>query len=163
MVARAHARMSFTCHPTRTSSDDLQKVHSGALGITSDMHTRDKKKILAVVDDLLFTVKINDAAKRVGLEVEFLKSERDVLDKAANEKPLLIILDLNNNSVEPLHLIEKLKAHGDLKKISLIGYLSHVQGELKQKAHEAGANIVMARSAFSQNLQQILKRHAGVV
>ena len=127
------------------------------------MHTREKKKILAVVDDLLFTVKINDAAKRVGLEVEFLKSERDVLDKAADEKPLLIILDLNNNSVEPLDLISKLKAHGDLKKISLIGYLSHVQGELKQKAHEAGANIVMARSAFSQNLQQILKRHAGVV
>ena len=127
------------------------------------MHTRDKMKILAVVDDLLFTVKISDAAKRVGLEVEFLKSERDVLDKAAHEKPLLIILDLNNNSVEPLDLISKLKAHGDLKKISLIGYLSHVQGELKQKAHEAGANIVMARSAFSQNLQQILKRHAGVI
>ena len=127
------------------------------------MHTREKKKILAVVDDLLFTVKINDAAKRVGLEVEFLKSERDVLDKSAHEKPLLIIIDLNNNSVEPLELISKLKAHGDLKKISLIGYLSHVQGELKQKAHEAGANIVMARSAFSQNLQQILKRHAGVV
>jgi CheY-like chemotaxis protein len=76
---------------------------------------------------------------------------------------LLIILDLNNNSVDPLDLISKLKAHGDLKKISLIGYLSHVQGELKQKAHEAGANIVMARSAFSQNLQQILKRHAGVI
>ena len=127
------------------------------------MHTRDKKKILAVVDDLLFTVKINDAAKRVGVDVVFLKSERDVLDKATSEKPLMIIIDLNNNSVEPLHLIEELKAHEDLKKISLIGYLSHVQGELKQKAHEAGANIVMARSAFSQNLQQILKRHAGVV
>ena len=121
-----------------------------------------KKKILAVVDDLLFTVKISDAAKRVGLEVEFLKSEQDVIQKAAHDKPLLIILDLNNNSVDPLDLISKLKSDGDLKRISLIGYLSHVQGELKQKAHEAGANIVMARSAFSQNLQQILKRHAGV-
>jgi PleD family two-component response regulator len=127
------------------------------------MHTREKKKILAVVDDLLFTVKISDAAKRVGLDVQFLKSEHDVLEKAKHEKPLLIILDLNNNSVEPLDLISKLKGDGHLKGISLIGYLSHVQGELKQKAHEAGANIVMARSAFSQNLQQILKRHAGVV
>jgi PleD family two-component response regulator len=127
------------------------------------MHKREKKKILAVVDDLLFTVKISDAAKRVGLDVEFLKSEHDVLDKATNEKPLLIILDLNNGSVDPLDLIAKLKGHGDLKQISLIGYLSHVQGELKQKAHDAGANIVMARSAFSQNLQQILKRHAGVM
>jgi PleD family two-component response regulator len=133
------------------------------LAVLSGMHTREKKKILAVVDDLLFTVKINDAAKRVGLDVQFLKSEHDVLQKAAQEKPLLIILDLNNNSVEPLELISKLKSDHDLKRISLIGYLSHVQGELKQKAHDAGANIVMARSAFSQNLQQILKRHAGVV
>jgi PleD family two-component response regulator len=123
---------------------------------------KDKKKILAVVDDLLFTVKISDAAKRVGLDAEFLKTEHDVFEKAKHEHPLLIILDLNANSVEPLKLIEKLKSNGDLKKISLIGYLSHVQGELKQKAHDAGANIVMARSAFSQNLQQILKRHAGV-
>jgi len=127
------------------------------------MDKRERKKILAVVDDLLFTVKINDAAKRAGLHVEFVKSERDVFEKVNAEKPLLIILDLNSNSVEPLALISKLKGDGDLKQISLIGYLSHVQGELKQKAQEAGANIVMARSAFSQNLQQILKRHAGVV
>ena len=126
------------------------------------MHKQEKKKILAVVDDLLFTVKISDAAKRVGLDAEFLKSEKDVVEKAAQQKPLLIILDLNASSVQPLKLIEKLKSNGDLKQISLIAFLSHVQGELKQKAQEAGANMVMARSAFSQNLQQILKRHAGV-
>lgn len=121
-----------------------------------------KKKVLAVTDDLLFTVKISDAAKRVGLEVEFLKSEKDVLEKA-KERPLLIIMDLNSGAVDSIQLISKLKGSPDTKPISLIGFLSHVQGELKQKAHEAGANIVMARSAFSQNLQQILKRHAGVV
>ena len=126
------------------------------------MHKQGKKKILAVVDDLLFTVKISDAAKRAGLEAEFVKSEKDVMEKATHEQPLLIIFDLNNSSVSPLELISKLKSDGDLRQISLIGYLSHVQGELKQKAQEAGANIVMARSAFSQNLPQILKRHAGV-
>ena len=123
---------------------------------------QDKKKILAVVDDLLFTVKIMDAAKRAGLEAEFLKSEKDLLDKA-KEQPLLIILDLNANSVNTLKLIESLKGNGEFKGISLIAFLSHVQGELKMKAQEAGANMVMARSAFSQNLQQILKRHAGVI
>jgi PleD family two-component response regulator len=127
------------------------------------MQKHGKKKILAVVEDLMFTVKISDAAKRAGLEVEFVKSERDVLEKAAQENPLLIILDLNFAAVEPLDLITKMKSDGATKQISVIGYLSHVQGELKQQAQEAGANIVMARSAFSQNLQQILKRHSGVV
>ncbi len=127
------------------------------------MQKHGKKKILAVVEDLLFTVKISDAAKRAGLEVEFVKSERDVIEKATQEKPLLIILDLNFSAVEPLKLISKVKSDGEMKQISVIGYLSHVQGELKQQAQDAGANMVMARSAFSQNLQQILKRHSGVV
>jgi PleD family two-component response regulator len=127
------------------------------------MEKHGKKKILAVVEDLLFTVKISDAAKRAGLEVEFVKSERDVIEKATSEKPLLIILDLNFSAVQPLKLISKMKSNGDMKQISVIGYLSHVQGELKQQAQEAGANIVMARSAFSQNLPQILKRHSGVI
>jgi len=127
------------------------------------MHKQGRKKILAVVEDLMFTVKIADAAKRAGLEVEFVKSERDVIEKATEEKPLLVILDLNFEAVQPLKLISRMKSDGETKQISLIGYLSHVQGELKQQAQEAGANIVMARSAFSQNLQQILKRHSGVV
>ena len=122
-----------------------------------------KKKVLAVVEDLLFTVKINEAAKRVGLNVEFVKSEPDVLQKAQEERPLLIIIDLNCGCVDPVPLISKLKSSAETKSISLIGFLSHIQGELKQKAQEAGANMVMARSAFSQNLQQIMKRHAGVV
>ena len=49
------------------------------------MHKQGKKKILAAVEDLLFTVKISDAAKRAGLEVEFVKSERDLIDKATQE------------------------------------------------------------------------------
>jgi CheY-like chemotaxis protein len=116
------------------------------------------KKVLAVVDDLFFTVKINEAAKRAGLSVAFVKSERDALDQAA-EQPTLIILDLNFAGVEPVHLIQKLKADPALQKISLLGYVSHVQGELKQAAQEAGCDMVLARSAFSQNLPQILKRH----
>ncbi len=120
----------------------------------------EKKRVLAVLEDLLFTVKINDVAKRIGLEVDFVKSEQDALDKA-KEDPLLIILDLNANSVAAIDLIQKLKADSHTKRTTLIGYVSHVQGELKQQAHEAGCDMVMARSAFSTNLPAILKRHAG--
>ncbi len=117
--------------------------------------------MLAAVEDLFFTVKITDAAKRAGLQVEFVKNEKDLLDKAKHEKPSLIIFDLNFSAIEPLKIIPKLKGNAELKSISLIGYLSHVQGELKQKAHETGCDMVLARSALSQNLPQILKRHAG--
>jgi CheY-like chemotaxis protein len=119
------------------------------------------KKILAVLEDLFFTVKINESAKRAGLPIQFLKSETDVIENAKTN-PALIILDLNFQGIDPLKLIATLKADAGTKSISLIGYVSHVQGELKMQAQEAGCDMVLARSAFSQNLPQILKRHSGV-
>jgi CheY-like chemotaxis protein len=123
------------------------------------MPTAVTKKVLAVLDDLFFTVKINEAAKRAGLSVTFVKSQRDVLDQAA-AGAALIILDLNFADIQPVDLIRKLKADSAVQKISLLGYVSHVQGELKLEAQEAGCDMVLARSAFSQSLQQIMKRHA---
>lgn len=125
------------------------------------MYSEANQKVLAVVEDLFFTVKINESAKRAGLTIEFVKSEKDALDKAKT-KPPLIIVDLNFTGIDPIGLITKLKENKQTQSISLIGYLSHVQGELKQKAQEAGCDMVLARSAFSQNLTQILKRHASV-
>ena len=124
------------------------------------MPTADTKRVLAVLDDLFFTVKINEAAKRAGLSVTFVKSQRDALDQAV-AGAALIILDLNFAGIQPVELIQKFKADPSLQKINLVGYVSHVQGELKQEAQEAGCDMVLARSAFSQSLQQIMKRHAN--
>ena len=123
------------------------------------MSTESTGKVLAVLEDLFFTVKINEAAKRAGLPVQFVKSEKDALDQAA-EVPAVILVDLNCTCLDPLQLLRTLKANPDLNKISVIGYVSHVQGELKQQAQEAGCDMVLARSAFSQNLPQILKRYS---
>ena len=124
------------------------------------MH-KEHKKILAAIGDLFFTVKIRDTARKMGLDVVFVKSDKDLLEQA-KLKPMLIILDLSFEAVQPLKIIGKLKASAETKPLSLIGYLSHVEGELKQQAHDTGCDMVMARSAFSQNLPQILKRHAGI-
>jgi CheY-like chemotaxis protein len=99
---------------------------------------------------------------KLNVKVEFVKSESDLSERIkqnGEEKPSLIIFDLNSNSVKPLSLIPKLKSK--LKKTSVIGFLSHVQGDLKQKAHEVGCDMVLPRSAFSQNLPQLLRRHGA--
>jgi PleD family two-component response regulator len=125
------------------------------------MQKQEPKRVLAVVSDLFFSVKLTEAAKRAGLALEFVKESKDVLEKAEG-KPSLIIFDLNFESAQPLTLISKLKGSSSTKGISLIGYLSHIQGELKQQAQEAGCDMVLARSAFSQNMPQIFKRHSGL-
>src|SRR5579875_1660140 len=123
---------------------------------------KQEKKVLAVVNDLFFSVKLSEVAKRFGLTLEFVKNREDVMLKAA-EKPSLIVFDLNFEDVQPLSLISSLKANAETRLISLLGYLSHIQADLKQQAQQAGCDMVMARSALSQNLPQIFKRHAGVV
>ncbi len=118
-----------------------------------------KRKILAVLDDLFFRVKIEAAAKQEGLAVDFVQTEKDVFAKASGH-PLLIIIDLNCLSVQPLGLIASLKSSDGTKGISLLAYVSHVQEELKRKALDMGCDRVVARSAFSQDLPKILKQHA---
>lgn len=120
-------------------------------------------RIFAFVDDLFFQAKIQETARKLNVKVEFLKTDKDLgerLSQNGDERPSLIIFDLNNVNAKPLTLIPKLKTK--LKKgTSLVGFLSHVQGELKQKAHEAGCDMVLPRSAFSQNLPQLLRRHGA--
>ena len=120
-----------------------------------------EKRVLAVVNDLFFSVKISEAAKRNGLVLEFVKESGEVLAKA-KEKPSLIVFDLNFDAVGPLDLISQLKASAETKSVSLLGYLSHLQSDLKVKAQDAGCDMVLARSAFSQNMLMIFKRHAGI-
>ena len=119
-------------------------------------------RIFAFVDDLFFQAKIQETARKLNVKVEFVKAESDLTERIkqnGEEKPSLIIFDLNNAGVKPLTLIPKLKHK--LKKTSVIGFLSHVQGDLKQKAHEVGCDMVLPRSAFSQNLPQLLRRHGA--
>ena len=120
-------------------------------------------RIFAFVDDLFFLAKIQETARKMNVKVEFVKTDKDLMEKMKNngeEKPSLIIFDLNNVNAKPLTLIPKLKSK--LKKgTSIIGFLSHVQGDLKQKAHEVGCDMVLPRSAFSQNLPQLLRRHGA--
>jgi PleD family two-component response regulator len=118
-----------------------------------------QKKIVAVLSDLMFTVKIQEAAKAAGLDVVFVKTGEQAMEQAKLH-PVAIILDLNDVAGHPLDIITKLKADKETSGISLLGYVSHVQADLKQAAQERGCDVVMARSAFSHNLPSILRRYA---
>jgi len=114
------------------------------------------------IEELFFIAKIQETAKKLGVKVAFIKNDKDALAELMSgedrDKPALIVFDLNNANAKPLTLIPKLKAK--LKRTaSIVGFLSHLQGDLKAKAVEAGCDTVMPRSAFSQNLPNLLRRY----
>jgi hypothetical protein len=119
-------------------------------------------RIFFFIEDLFFNAKITETARKLGVKVAFIKNDPDVLagitDGEEADRPGLIVFDLNNANAKPLTLIPKLKAK--LKKsTSIVGFLSHLQNELRLKAIEAGCDTVMPRSAFSQNLPNLLRRY----
>jgi hypothetical protein len=119
-------------------------------------------RIFCFIDDLFFQAKISETSKKLGVKVEFVKGDKDSVSKltevAEADRPALVVFDLNNLNAKPLTLIPKIKTK--LKKAtSIIGFLNHLQGDLKLKAIEAGCDTVMPRSAFSQSLPNLLRRY----
>jgi len=131
-------------------------------GVTPTIAADAPTKIFFFIEDLFFLAKIQEASRKLGVKVEFVKGDKDVISRiteaAEVDRPALLVFDLNNAAAKPLTLIPKLKAK--LKKsTSIIGFLSHLQGDLKLKATEAGCDSVMPRSAFSQSLPNLLRRY----
>lgn len=120
-------------------------------------------KIFFFIEDLFLNAKITETARKLGVKVAFVKNDKEAIAELtshedAADRPGLIVFDLNNANVKPLTLIPKLKAK--LKKsTSIIGFLQHIQGDLKAKAVEAGCDVVVPRAAFSQNLPNLLRRY----
>jgi hypothetical protein len=128
------------------------------VAIREDAPTR----IFCFIEDMFFLAKIHEAARKLGVKVEFVKGDKESVAKLTglpeDERPKLLIFDLNNLNAKPMTLIPKLKAKFK-KATSIVGFLNRLQGELKAKAVEAGCDTVMPRAAFSQSLPGMLRRY----
>jgi len=116
-------------------------------------------RVVAVLDDMFFSSKIREAAKSTGTNVEFVKNSSGLIENLASAPPTLIIIDLNSKKLSPLELIKELKSSQELQTITTLGYLSHVQDELRKEALLTGFDVVIPRSRFSRELVAILKEY----
>ncbi len=142
------------------SSGYYPEVYQGtpAAPIREDAPTR----IYCFIEDLFFQAKIQETSRKLGVKVEFVKGDKEVVERLMDlpeaERPALLVFDLNNLNAKPMTLIPKFKTKFK-KATSIVGFLSHLQGDLKVKAIEVGCDTVMPRSAFSQGLPNLLRRY----
>jgi DNA-binding NarL/FixJ family response regulator len=109
-------------------------------------------RVVALMDDLFFQMKLAETAKHLGVEVRVATNGEAFMELLASD-PKLVIVDLNARS-QPLQAIEKLRQ--TRKDVRVVGFLSHLQTELAAQAQAAGCNEVLPRSSFTQNLAAIL-------
>ena len=106
--------------------------------------------VIVVVDDMFFASKIRATAEALGVEVSFPRSKEAVAEKARDAQ--LVLVDLHNQKIDAVELAQELSG------VKLIGFFSHVETELRQKALAAGYDEVLPRSAFVRDLPEILER-----
>ena len=71
-------------------------------------------RIFCFIEDLFFLAKIQETARKLGVKVEFVKGDKDavarICDAPENERPALLVFDLNNLNAKPMALIPKFKS-----------------------------------------------------
>jgi CheY-like chemotaxis protein len=109
-------------------------------------------RVVALIDDLFFQMKVAETAKRIGVEFK-VAATGEVLVTMLEPPTKLVIVDLNAKN-DPVATIAKLRATH--KELPIVAFLSHVQTELAAQARIAGSTEVIPRSLFTQNLAAIL-------
>ncbi len=109
-------------------------------------------RVVALMDDLFFQMKLAETAKHLGVEVK-VAATAEALPALLDPAPKLLIVDLNSRS-QPIAAIQRLRS--EKNGVRIVAFLSHVQTELAAQARAAGCDEVLPRSAFTQNLAAIL-------
>jgi CheY-like chemotaxis protein len=116
--------------------------------------------ILVVADDLLFRSKISTVAKSLNVTVRAATTPEAALTRAREDKPTLVLLDLDGARPAPFTVLEQFSADPDLRGLRTLGFVLHVHAHLVERARALGIGGVLARSAFVTQLPQILAPHA---
>jgi CheY-like chemotaxis protein len=118
--------------------------------------------VLALVDDLFFQARLAETARKLGVTLKTVSTGASLVkmleaapDEVPGDLPRLVIVDLNARQ-GAVEAIEQLQRSGN--PIPVIGFLSHVQTELAERARAAGCKQVMPRSSFTANLSEILSQ-----
>jgi CheY-like chemotaxis protein len=118
-----------------------------------DLDVKKDGTVVALPADLIFGARIRATAESVGAHVIIAKNPDDVLARAADEGTRLIILDLDRRALNITDVITRLKAASSAP---ILAYVSHVREDAIREAKAAGADRVIARGAFANQLADLL-------
>jgi predicted metal-dependent hydrolase len=139
--------------------------------------------ILGFVADLMFAVRIEQAANLLGYRVHWIERAEVIaplepqaprrqlaehligpgaalLEQVTRWKPALMIFDLGNADIPWRGWISLLSSVPATRRIPILCYGSHVDADTLKEARSAGATGVVARSRFASDLPGLIEKYA---
>ena len=125
------------------------------------MDQTEPTRIVAVVRDLFFAIRIRETLTPRGYTVAVAKSG-DAVDAALADGPPvgLLIVDLAFAAIGPAALIARLKGDPASAAIPILAFGSHLDHAARDAAKAAGADRVVANSKLAEALPDLVARYA---
>jgi hypothetical protein len=121
-------------------------------------------RVLALVPDLLFGSQVQGSLRAGGHDVELIGDEdrlRVRLADGAGAGAAVLVVDLTDRSLDGAGMLESLRRAGALGSLRTLAFYSHVEGAVRERAQEAGFDLVVPRSRMAREGAQLVSGLAG--
>lgn len=115
--------------------------------------------IFALVGDSLFKEAIDKAAEAEDADCLVLSDEETLQAALQKATPDVILMDIGLSTLDGPSLVQKLKQNPSTRAIPIIIFGNQIRADLMQDAQEAGADLVLPKSAFREQLPGIIRHY----
>jgi DNA-binding NarL/FixJ family response regulator len=112
-------------------------------------------RILGLMHDLFFRSKVDAVSHALGIAVVYATSMEEANARCAEEVPAMIFVDLADPRFPAVEIAGAMRVAAPSAR--LIGFASHVDLKALNAAREAGFEMTLSRSEFTQRLPELLK------
>jgi hypothetical protein len=123
----------------------------------ADQALGQQRPVLALVNDLFFTLKIGDTAKYLGIPIQFAASAPEFFGRLAATRPALMIVDLTLSGVDMEGLFERLGSEGQPPAAPILGYTTHADWKRTGPLHDRCTRVV-TKDTLSRSLAELMQQ-----
>lgn len=121
------------------------------------MNQTNQKTILVAITDLFFYTKVKDALRQTNFQIEKARAQQDIVDKAVSASPSLIILNMNDLTLDAFRALEQLESDPRLKAIPTLAFANHEEVGTWNRAKALGVTKIVSRNEFSARTKALVE------
>jgi CheY-like chemotaxis protein len=118
-------------------------------------------RVAALVPDLLFGSRVQSALAAAGHEVTLLAGPAQLAELLEREAVAVVVVDLTDGALDGAGTLSALREEGNLREARSLAFYAHVEAETRERALQAGFDLVVARSRMAREGAELVTRLAG--
>jgi CheY-like chemotaxis protein len=115
--------------------------------------------IIVLAGEVLFMEMIEKTAREESTDCLILNDEEAFWVALQEETPKVVFLETGFSSFDAPELVQKLKRNPSTRGIQVVVFGNSLRADLLQDAQEAGADLVLPKSAFREQVRELIRHY----